>query len=84
QSRASEVNRALAQAGIYASGIDTGSDLEALFLELTGGEPAGEGRALFFGAAGAGPTGAGAGAAGAAGAGPAGASPAASGPEVKR
>jgi hypothetical protein len=55
-SRASEVNRALAQAGIYASGIDTGSDLEGLFLGLTGGEPAGEGRALFFGAAGAGPT----------------------------
>ena len=57
--RASDVNRALAQAGIYASGIDTGSDLEALFLELTGGEPADEGRALFFGAAGAGPAGAG-------------------------
>jgi ABC-2 type transport system ATP-binding protein len=53
--RASEVNRALAQAGIFASGIDTGSDLEALFLGLTGEEPAGEGRGLFFGAAGAGP-----------------------------
>ncbi|MEP7158025.1 MAG: ATP-binding cassette domain-containing protein [Chloroflexota bacterium] len=34
--RASEVNRVLAEAGIYASGIEPGSDLETIFLELTG------------------------------------------------
>jgi ABC-2 type transport system ATP-binding protein len=34
--RASEINRVLAEAGIYASGIEPGSDLETLFLELTG------------------------------------------------
>ena len=34
--RASEVNRALAEAGIYASGLEPGSDLESVFLELTG------------------------------------------------
>jgi ABC-2 type transport system ATP-binding protein len=33
--RAAEVNRALAGAGIYASGIEAGSDLESLFLQLT-------------------------------------------------
>ena len=51
--RASDVNRALASAGIYASGLETGSDLESLFLSLTGGpqEPGGEG--TFFGLAGA-------------------------------
>ena len=37
-SRASDVNRALASAGIYASGLETGSDLESLFLELTRSE----------------------------------------------
>jgi ABC-2 type transport system ATP-binding protein len=37
--RAADVNRALAGAGIYASGLESGSDLENLFLELTGGEP---------------------------------------------
>jgi len=37
--RAAEVNRLLAEAGIYASGLESGSDLEMLFLELTGGEP---------------------------------------------
>ena len=35
--RAAEVNRTLAGAGIYAAGLETGSDLESLFLELTGG-----------------------------------------------
>ena len=35
-SRAGEVNRALAQAGIFATGLDSGSDLETLFLSLTG------------------------------------------------
>jgi ABC-2 type transport system ATP-binding protein len=51
--RAAEINRALASAGIYASGLETGSDLESLFLSLTGGpqEPGGEG--TFFGLAGA-------------------------------
>jgi ABC-2 type transport system ATP-binding protein len=39
--RASDVNRALAEAGIYASGLEAGSDLEGLFLELTGGQDAG-------------------------------------------
>lgn len=34
--RASEINRALTEAGIYASGLEPGSDLESLFLELTG------------------------------------------------
>ncbi len=38
--RAAEVNRALATAGIYASGLETGSDLEQLFLELTRDQPA--------------------------------------------
>jgi ABC-2 type transport system ATP-binding protein len=33
--RAGEINRALAQAGIYASGLEPGSDLETLFLEVT-------------------------------------------------
>jgi ABC-2 type transport system ATP-binding protein len=34
--RAAEINRALAAGGIYASGLEPGSDLESLFLELTG------------------------------------------------
>ncbi len=51
--RASEINRALASAGIYASGLETGSDLESLFLELTGGESADTSEGTFFGAAGA-------------------------------
>jgi hypothetical protein len=33
--RAAEVNRALTKAGIYASGLEAGSDLESLFLQLT-------------------------------------------------
>jgi ABC-2 type transport system ATP-binding protein len=42
--RAGEVNRLLAEAGIYASGLESGTDLEDLFLELTsGGEQSGEG-----------------------------------------
>ena len=41
--RASDVNRALATAGVYASALEAGTDLESLFLELTGGrgEPSG-------------------------------------------
>jgi len=34
--RAAELNRALVEAGIYASGLEPGSDLESVFLELTG------------------------------------------------
>ncbi len=41
--RAGEVNRLLAEAGIYASGLESGTDLEELFLELTGGETSAEG-----------------------------------------
>ena len=36
--RAAEVNRALASAGIFASGLEPGSDLETLFLEITAGD----------------------------------------------
>jgi ABC-2 type transport system ATP-binding protein len=52
--RAAELNRALATAGIYASGIETGNDLESLFLTLTASEAgtmSHEG--TFFGSAGA-------------------------------
>ena len=42
--RAAEVNRALAEAGVYASGLESGTELELLFLELTGGEASSEGR----------------------------------------
>jgi ABC-2 type transport system ATP-binding protein len=50
-SRAGEVNRVLAEAGIFASGLESGTDLEMLFLELTGGgAPSSEGT---FGVAGA-------------------------------
>ncbi|MGH2407309.1 MAG: ABC transporter ATP-binding protein [Candidatus Limnocylindrales bacterium] len=45
--RASELNRALAESGIYASGLESGSDLESLFLEMTGGEPAPGGDGAF-------------------------------------
>ena len=38
--RAAEVNRALALAGIYASAISAGSDLESIFLSLTATAPA--------------------------------------------
>ncbi|HET9851827.1 MAG TPA: ATP-binding cassette domain-containing protein [Candidatus Limnocylindrales bacterium] len=49
---AGAVNRALAEAGIYATGLESGTDLELLFLELTGGTSASnEGT---FGTAGAG------------------------------
>jgi ABC-2 type transport system ATP-binding protein len=50
--RAADVNRALASAGIYASGLETGSDLESLFLELTRGEPTASHEGTFFGIAG--------------------------------
>jgi ABC-2 type transport system ATP-binding protein len=38
--RAAEVNRALAAAGVYASAIESGSDLESIFLALTATAPA--------------------------------------------
>jgi ABC-2 type transport system ATP-binding protein len=37
--RSAEVNRVLAEAGIYASGLEAGSDLETLFLQLTAPPP---------------------------------------------
>jgi ABC-2 type transport system ATP-binding protein len=52
--RAAEVNRALAGAGIYASGLESGSDLEMLFLELTGGTPVAGAEGTFQGIVGAG------------------------------
>jgi ABC-2 type transport system ATP-binding protein len=39
-SRAAEVNRVLAETGVFASGLESGTDLELLFLELTGGDSA--------------------------------------------
>ena len=53
--RSGEVNRVLAAAGIWASGLETGNDLEMLFLELTGGAPVPGGEGTFFGMAGARP-----------------------------
>jgi ABC-2 type transport system ATP-binding protein len=53
--RASEVNRTLAQAGIYASELTAESDLESVFLELTGGAPAANGVRPSFGPAGVSP-----------------------------
>ena len=38
--RAEEVSQRLAGAGIYASGMESGTDLEMLFLQLTGGQAA--------------------------------------------
>jgi ABC-2 type transport system ATP-binding protein len=51
--RIAEVNRTLASAGIWAIGLESGNDLEMLFLELTGGEPVASGEGTFFGIAGA-------------------------------
>ena len=50
--RASEINRWLAQAGIYASALTAETDLESVFLELTGATPTGDGQRS-FGSAGA-------------------------------
>lgn len=52
--RAEEVNQKLAGAGIYASGLESGTDLEMLFLELTAGQglPGGEGTFVGLGAPG--------------------------------
>jgi ABC-2 type transport system ATP-binding protein len=53
--RAAEVNRALATGGIYASGLETGNDLEKLFLTLTAGDDSTNHEGTFFGSAGAAP-----------------------------
>ena len=53
--RAAEVNRTLAEAGIYASALESGNDLESLFLELTRGEAGSSHEGTFFGLAGSGP-----------------------------
>ena len=55
--RASEINRSLAETGIYASELTAESDLESVFLELTGGAPAADGERPTFGAAGVSPKG---------------------------
>ena len=47
--RAEEVNQRLAGAGIFASGLESGSDLEMLFLELTGGQGSSGGEGTFVG-----------------------------------
>jgi ABC-2 type transport system ATP-binding protein len=46
--RAEDVNQQLAGAGIFASGLESGTDLEMLFLELTGGQAVG-GEGTFVG-----------------------------------
>jgi ABC-2 type transport system ATP-binding protein len=51
--RAEEVSRVLAGAGIYVSGLESGNDLEMLFLELTGGQAL-TGEGTFVGLSGAG------------------------------
>ncbi|HYK95462.1 MAG TPA: ATP-binding cassette domain-containing protein [Candidatus Dormibacteraeota bacterium] len=45
--RAAEVNRRLASQGIFASGLESGTDLELLFLELTGGDSKGSSEGTF-------------------------------------
>jgi ABC-2 type transport system ATP-binding protein len=50
--RTVDVNRTLAEAGIYASALEAGSDLESLFLELTREEQSGTHEGTFFGTAG--------------------------------
>lgn len=51
--RAGEVSKTLAAAGIYALGLESGTDLEMLFLELTSGQGDGgrEGKFVGFGPA---------------------------------
>jgi len=47
--RAEDVSRTLAGAGIYVSGLESGNDLEMLFLELTGGGQSFTGEGSFVG-----------------------------------
>jgi ABC-2 type transport system ATP-binding protein len=51
--RIGDINRTLAGAGIWAIGLESGNDLEMLFLELTGGAATTGGEGTFFGVAGA-------------------------------
>jgi ABC-2 type transport system ATP-binding protein len=51
--RIADINRTLAEAGIWAIGLESGNDLEMLFLELTRGEPVASSEGTFFGTAGA-------------------------------
>jgi ABC-2 type transport system ATP-binding protein len=51
--RIADINRTLAGADIWAIGLESGNDLEMLFLELTRGEPVKSGEGTFFGTAGA-------------------------------
>ncbi len=53
--RTGEINRVLGNAGIWATGLESGSDLEQYFLEMTGGEPVKGGEGTFFGLAGKAP-----------------------------
>ncbi len=53
--RTGEVNRILGEAGIWATGLESGNDLEMLFLGLTGGQPAPFGEGTFLGTAGVSP-----------------------------
>jgi ABC-2 type transport system ATP-binding protein len=50
--RAEDVNQTLAGAGIFASGLESGADLEMLFLDLTGGNGSPNGEGTFVGLAG--------------------------------
>jgi len=50
--RTGDVNRALGEAGIWATGLESGNDLEMLFLGLTGGESVLGSKGTFFGLAG--------------------------------
>ncbi len=52
--RSAELNRALGEAGIYAAALEPGSDLESLFLELTGGDTAASREGTFMGPTGTG------------------------------
>jgi ABC-2 type transport system ATP-binding protein len=51
--RIADINRTLAGADVWAIGLESGNDLEMLFLEPTRGEPVKTGEGTFFGAAGA-------------------------------
>src|SRR4051794_29731523 len=51
--RIGDLTRALGAADIWATGLESGNDLELLFLQLTGGEPPPDGAPVGFGAAGA-------------------------------
>jgi ABC-2 type transport system ATP-binding protein len=51
--RAADVNRTLAEIGIYASGLRSDGDLESLFLELTAGATPARGEGTFRGMGGA-------------------------------